>query len=236
MKTKRKPFTLLELLAAMTVFTIFMLAVMRLFGLTQDVISNATGQTGQTEKVRAVMDLIATDLQNIYYEEGVNTLCYYPGTNSLDLTVYRPAKMNGCKTNLVWVRYEFDSSARTLSMSVVGDDQYPAKWKLDKVSSTAADLFPASSLTNDDKAEILDGVYSFNLKTYDLPANSEVAISGTTRLPDKVRIEIKLIDPDVYERYKVYKADGLGKPVEDTDLEKSSKVFTRDVIIDRGQF
>jgi uncharacterized protein (TIGR02599 family) len=62
---KKKPFTLLELLTAMTVFTIFMLAVMRFFGLSQDVMSSSTNNVGQYEKVRVAMDMLAADLQNI---------------------------------------------------------------------------------------------------------------------------------------------------------------------------
>lgn len=251
MKKKRKPFTLLELLAAMTVFTIFMLAVMRLFGLTQDVISGSVENTSYAERVRTVMDLIATDLQNIYYEEGVETLCYYPtgstNTDSLDLTVYRPTKMNNCKTHLTWVRYMYNNTAKNLAMYVVGDNQYGAggtgKWRLDQISTTATTLYPHSKLTSADGTVILDGVYSFKLIPYewngtkfDDMSSSFDPVNKVTKLPDKIRIEIKLISSAMMEKYNVYQETGMGKKVTDTDLEDASKVFTRDIVIDRGQF
>lgn len=247
MKTKRKPFTLLELLAAMTVFTIFMLAVMRFFGLTQDVISNSVENISHAEKVRVVMDLISNDLQNVYYEEGVNTLCYYAtgstSTETLDLTVTRPTKVNKSRTHLTWVRYMFNNTAKNLAMYAVGDDQYSAgKWKLHQISVTPSALYPASNLAASDGAMLLDGVYSFKLIPYQWTSSGFTEISSfdpTTnlrKLPDKIRIEIKLINSDIYEKYKIHEDTGMGKEITNTDLENASKVFTRDVIIDRGQF
>ena len=247
MKTKRKPFTLLELLTAMTVFTIFMLAVMRFFGLTQDVISNATEQTSQAERVRAVMDLIATDLQNIYYEEGVNTLCYYPtgttNTDTLDMSVYRPVIQANCKTHLVRVRYLFNSVARSLVMYSAGDNTAGSKWKLNVISSTASNVYP-DTFTSNDGITVLDGVYSFKMipKEWDKSASEFKEFTtfnptaDATKIPDMVRIELKLIKPEILEKYKVYKETGMGEKIEDSDLEDHSKTYTREVIIDKGQF
>ena len=158
------------------------------------------------------------------------------------MSVYRPVIQANCKTHMVRVRYLFNSVARSLVMYSAGDNTAGSKWKLNVISPTPNDIYP-ETFSNDDGTTVLDGVYSFNMIPNEWRASKFEKIStfnptatGARKIPDMVRIELKLIKPEILEKYKVYKETGMGEKIEDSDLEGHSKTYTRDVIIDKGQF
>lgn len=189
---KKKPFTLLELLTAMTVFTIFMLAVMRFFGLSQDVMSSSTNNVGQYEKVRVVMDMLASDLQNIYYNEGVDTFVYYQENDSsknvktLDIPVQRNQKIGKSDVALARVHYELVDdivineggvdgtgkiSLKKLQILAIGnkdkDGNQEPGWVLHRYrfDDKGVDfIFPA--LSGHTMTTILDGVVDMKIRPY----------------------------------------------------------------------
>ena len=70
MKKRTKSFfTLLELLVSMGVFAILMLALMQFFSSAQNIWTNSNTKTDMFDEARLAMNIIATDLQCLYYED-----------------------------------------------------------------------------------------------------------------------------------------------------------------------
>lgn len=258
---KKKPFTLLELLTAMTVFTIFMLAVMRFFGLSQDVMSSSTNNVGQYEKVRVVMDMLASDLQNIYYNEGVDTLVYYQKNDassffvSLDIPVQRSQKIRNSDVALARVHFVLihdkvndsdgqlvETGLKKLQMLAIGNKE--TGWNLHKYLIDPNDIFPALP-SGAMKSTILDGVVDMKIKPYNFSTGDEdddvvstedyYKISTSTkkypRIPDYVIVEIKMVDDNILKTVRERKAMGIAVEIKDEDC----RLFSRRIDIDRGQ-
>lgn len=256
---KKKPFTLLELLAAMTVFTIFMLAVMRLFGLTQDVMSSSTNNVSQYEKVRIVMDMLAADLQNIYYNEGVDALAYYQQNDasgeikSLDIPVQRTHKIGKSDVTLSRVHYgvvednvktdagaTVDTGLKNLRILAIGNKDNngntESAWALHRYGNEVANVYPDIS-TDSRFVTILDGIAEMKILPYN-SNNPDVAVSPTKyleasgpRIPDFVVVKIKLVDDNVLKSVRERKAMGIAVEIKDEDC----RLFSRRIDIDRGQ-
>lgn len=247
---KKKPFTLLELMAAMAVLVIFMLFIMRFFSTSQDVMNRSSGKTDQYERARIVMDLLANDIQNIFYTEGVNENVYFQSDtgsgdskNTVDLSFFalRRRKPGGeTKTGLTWVTYHFDGSSYTLKIGAARDDE-ESKWG-------------TGHLTGDDLGVLTDGVYRFrvvpcyiNASGYEVeitPSSLTSSSSGARRVPDYVRIELQLMDGEtaaaIRQIRKVSSGGTLPKTLDPTKDEFTGKdklrTFSRTVEIDRGQY
>ena len=256
---KKKPFTLLELLAAMTVFTIFMLAVMRLFGLTQNVMSSSTNNVSQYEKVRIVMDMLAADLQNIYYNEGGNALAYYQQNDasgeikSLDIPVQRTHKIGKSDVTLSRVHYgvvednvktdagaTVDTGLKNLRILAIGNKDNngntESAWALHRYGNEVANVYPDIS-TDSRFVTILDGIAEMKILPYN-SNNPDVAVSPTKyldasgpRIPDFVVVKIKLVDDNVLKSVRERKAMGIAVEIKDEDC----RLFSRRIDIDRGQ-
>lgn len=251
---KKKPFTLLELSAAMAVLVIFMFFVMRFYNTSQDVMNRSTGKTDQYERARIIMDMLSYDLQNIYYTEGSVEKVYFQtnGTSggdaiTQDLSFYalRPHTTltstpgaegaQETKTDLTWVTYHFDKNTYTIKMGIAGDDLATTKWN-------------ETPLSGSDLGVLADGVYRFRV----IPLNSndvEITLAdltssdaGKPRIPDHIRIELQLLDGDTASAIKrIQKVPGMSLPKtldpSDDDFAEKDKIrtFFRIVDIDRGQ-
>lgn len=243
---KRKPFTLLELSAAMVVLVIFMLFIMRFYDTSQDVMNRSAGKISQYEQARVIMDLLANDLQNIYYSEGYDEPVYFQedyssgNTKNLSFFVLRQQSPGGStKTDLAMVTYHYDSNNYTLKMGVAGDDQ-DSKWN--------------SHLTGSNLGLLADGVASFRVIPVKVGAgsssDSNISLSdlvssaaGKPRIPDYVKIELRLMDGETAAAIAAYKEKGLDlpkalDPTKGDDFKGKDKIrsFYRIVEIDRGQY
>ena len=69
-KKIKRCFTLLELMVSMGVFAILMLALMQFFSSAQNIWTASNAKTELYENAKIAMNLIATDLMNLYYEHG----------------------------------------------------------------------------------------------------------------------------------------------------------------------
>lgn len=254
---QKRHFTLLELMAAMGVLSLFIMALMQFFSTSQEVMSLSTDRTGQYERARIAMDMIAKDLQNIYYQEGVATLCYYQQdsgsgenktTQTLDIAAYRAEKIGNSITNLCRIKYEFADDQ--LTVCAIGDIDAGRGWNLHNKGDHTV-VFPNISNENDKKGVLLEGVKSFAVfpiavnigPTYD-EDETTIALGGRT-VPDMVNIQITLYDSGTLEKLRSLKeaTDENGNRLfSDTDPaieavknESTNRVFTRVVAIDRGQ-
>ena len=239
---KRKPFTLLELSAAMAVLVIFLLFIMRFFNTSQDVMNRSVAKTSQYEQARIVMDLLANDLQNTYYVEGVKEPVYFQSdsggnTQKLSFFVLRPQRpgVDTTKTDMALVTYRYDSSKYTLKMGVAADDQ-DSKW---------GDHLPDSDL-----GILAEGVAGFRVVPFKASNDTSIPLSdlvsnssGKPRIPDYVEIELRLMDGETATAIAAYKAKGLDlpktlDPTKGDEFKGKDKIrsFFRRVEIDRGQY
>ncbi len=79
-KTDRSGFTLIELIAAMGVFSIIMLVLLSFFSSAQNIWNLSRQKTTMYENARIALDLISRDLQCMYYEQGKVPFYHHPGT------------------------------------------------------------------------------------------------------------------------------------------------------------
>ena len=236
---KKKPFTLLELSAAMAVLMIFMLFVMRFYNASQDVMNRSTSKTDQYERARIVMDLLANDLQNIYYTEGLSEKVYRQTDNSgnttkLTFRVFRTLTSGNKTSSLALVTYEFDPAECTLKLGLAGEDQAGSKWASLNHLSNAADF-----------GVLAEGVVKFKVTPYSVtgsdltPADLLADTAGAPRIPGYVRIELELMDGEATEAYKNAK-EKLGSVPDTLNPAKSEfngkdkvRVFSREIELER---
>lgn len=251
---RKKHFTLLELMAAMGVLSLFIMALMQFFSTSQEVMSLSTDRAGQYERARIAMDMIAKDLQNIYYQEGVATYCYYQvndgdNTTELDIAAYRAEKIGDSITNLCRIRYEFDPATRRLRVAALGDTDAGSGWALHKQGDQSV-VFPniAANTFNEKSGVLLEGVKSFAVyprkvtlgTSYD-EDNATIGFGGTNcTVPDLVRIQITLYDSGTEEQLRSMEEAGIDPAqakaqADDAKNANKLRVFTREVAIDRGQ-
>src|SRR5580698_5587978 len=94
----RSAFSMVELLVAMTLMTLIVLALMAVFNSTQRAFRASVTQTDILEGGRATMDLISTDLRGMVPSDGVSNLVYYAGNNTYALgAVNFLAVTNNCQ-------------------------------------------------------------------------------------------------------------------------------------------
>jgi hypothetical protein len=91
-------FSMVELLVAMTLLTLIVLALMAVFNSTQRAFRASVTQTDILEGGRATMDLISTDLRGMVPSSGVSNFVYYAGNNTYALgAVNFLAVTNNCQ-------------------------------------------------------------------------------------------------------------------------------------------
>ncbi len=159
MKKRTKSFfTLLELLVSMGVFAILMLALMQFFSSAQNIWTNSNTKTDMFDEARLAMNIIATDLQCLYYEDMHSdkkaffalaepqtslTIAGITGRTAytrLAFATLRPEKVRSdAITRITEVFYRLNSSNYTLEMRAVSDregyDFSPSRWCTDPTTS-----------------------------------------------------------------------------------------------------
>ena len=140
-KRKRSFFTLLELLVSMGVFAVLMLALMQFFTSAQNIWSNSNSKTEMFDDARLALNIMATDLQCMYYEDmhdnnkaffvfsgqpdAVKTVSIVPsgtatGYTGFAFAVLRPSKASSkAITRITEVFYRLNTENHTLEMKDV---------------------------------------------------------------------------------------------------------------------
>ena len=209
----RKPFTLVEVLIAMSVLSVFLLGLMQFYSSTESVLSSGVERTEMFERARIAMDMMANDLTCVYYSQrdGDLTPFQYSENSYFKVSTVRPEKLNSTakpKTTIVGVRYEWDKGDQALVYSY--DD--------------AGDTFDVSkSECTGNKTELVEGVTDFNVKAY-------FGEEGKKVLPGLVVIRMELVDSRTLRRIKA------NPSAKEAILKNANKrEFRRMVVIDRGQ-
>ncbi|MBR2964062.1 MAG: prepilin-type N-terminal cleavage/methylation domain-containing protein [Lentisphaeria bacterium] len=204
----RKPFTLVEVLIAMSVLSVFLLGLMQFYSSTETVLSSGVERTEMFERARIAMDMMANDLTCIYYSQTDDDLTpfEYSENSYFQVSTIRPEKLNTeAKTNIVGAKYSWNTSKQTLVYS------YSDK-----------DTFDVKSATFGNDTELVEGVTDFSVKPY--------YGNGKKILPSLVVIRMELVDSKTLRRIQ---ANASAK---EAILKNANKrEFRRMVVIDRGQ-
>lgn len=183
MKMKRKhivPYSLIELLSAMTVFALLMVALMQFLVSAQKIWTGTNAKTEMFEDARIALNLISRDIQSAYYNSTYYGPCHATdswnsdgggsGTDSkfdrIDFVAklsekpaYSTSSSDKSSSNIAEVRYwwcakDSDTTKRwRLYRSVVGDALGTTKWNYSSCDNTNWDtIFPDSDANTDTSA------------------------------------------------------------------------------------
>ena len=204
----RKPFTLVEVLIAMSVLSVFLLGLMQFYSSTETVLSSGVERTEMFERARIAMDMMANDLTCIYYSQTDDDLTpfEYSENSYFQVSTIRPEKLNvDAKTNIVGAKYAWNTSKQTLIYS------YSDK-----------DTFDVKGATFGSDTELVEGVTDFSVKPY--------YGDGKKILPSLVVIRMELVDSKTIRRIQA------NTSAKEAILKNANKrEFRRMVVIDRGQ-
>ena len=205
----RKPFTLVEVLIAMAVLSVFMLGLLQFYSSTETALSSGNERAEMFERARIAMDMMANDLSCVYYSQTDRTLTPFVGEDDgFKVSTIRPQKLEtSAKTNIIGVRYKFDKSSHKLLYS----------------RDTKGDTFDINDASFGDTTDLVEGVYSFDVTQI----NGKSGGSDFTRLPVFVIIRLGLVDKKTAKRLEA----NSSLKVEDDKIRE----FRRMVVIDRGQ-
>ena len=206
----KKPFTLVEVLIAMSVLSVFLLGLMQFYSSTETVLSSGIERTEMFERARIAMDMMANDLTCVYYSQTDDDLTpfQYSEDSYFKVSTIRPEKLNTtAKTNIVGVQYKWEKSKYSLVYSYDG----------------AGDTFDVSKANCGNDTELVEGVTDFSVKPY--------YGDGFKILPALVVIRMELVDGKSLKRIKANPSE------KNAILENpaNKREFRRMVVIDRGQ-
>ena len=201
----KKPFTLVELLIAMSVLSVFLLGLMQFYTTTEDVMSSGANRTEMFERARVAMDMMANDLTCMYYSQTDKTLKpFVPVANGFRVATIRPEKLqSSAKTSIVGAQYSWDSGSRKLTYASDGNDYFNA------------DKDIAGNET------LVEGVTDFSVT-----AN----IQSGLNIPDTVLIRMELVDAKTLTRLEA----NAGSEA-DILKAANKREIRRLVVVDRGQ-
>ena len=217
----KKPFTLVEVLIAMSVLSVFLLGLMQFYSSTETVLSSGVERTEMFERARIAMDMMATDLTCIYYsqtEADKDQKTFDSSSSSFKVVTIRPEKLNktSAMTNIVAVQYSLES-----------EDQDPGEEKTGTKSlfysyNEQGDNFSLKNVSFGNKTELVEGVTGFSI--------SSIRGNGCT-LPALVVIRLELLDSKSLKRLKA------NSSLKDAITKNPANVreFRRMIVIDRGQ-
>lgn len=205
----KKPFTLVEVLIAMSVLSVFLLGLMQFYSSTETVLSSGIERSEMFERARIAMDMMANDLTCVYYSQTDDDLTpfKYSQNSSFEVSTIRPEKLNkSAKTGIVGVKYEWRSG----------------KYQLVYSHDASGDTFDVSKASFSNETELVDGVTKFEVRPY--------YGENCTNLPALVLIRMELVDKKTLKRIEA-------NPSAKTDILKNARKreFRRLVVIDRGQ-
>ena len=207
----RKPFTLVEVLIAMSVLSVFLLGLMQFYSSTETVLSSGVERTEMFERARIAMDMMANDLTCVYYSQTDDDITpfEYSENSHFQVTTVRPEKRKKeFKTTILGVKYELknDDGVKKLVYSY----------------DTTGDTFDIKKASFGNETELVEGVTEFSVKPY--------FGEGKKVLPGLVVIRMELVDSKTLRRIKA------NPSAKEAILKNANKrEFRRMVVIDRGQ-
>ena len=223
---RKKPFTMLELMTAMAVLMVFMLALMRFFNASQDMMSRASDKTEQYERARIAMDMLAADIENVYYSAGQSAVTFHKNGSELYFPVLASERPSGATSSIACKGYKYDSATQTLQV-FTGWKGIAAGWNPDNLKNSGAAAFDGVTKSYE---TLIDGVSGFSV----------TLTSGD--LPDTVTVELTLLDRETMTTIdNICRRDNASNRTsvlgdlpgeQKTEAENRERKFTRDFSID----
>ena len=223
---RKKPFTMLELMTAMAVLMVFMLALMRFFNASQDMMSRASDKTEQYERARIAMDMLAADIENVYYSAGQSAVTFYKTGSELYFPVLASERPSSATSPIACKGYKYDSESQTLQV-FTGWKGVDAGWDPVNLKTSGAAAFDGVTKSYE---TLIDGVSGFSV----------TLTSGA--LPDKVSVSLSLLDKETMTTIdNICKRDSASNRAavlgdlpgdQKTEAGNRERTFTRDFSID----
>ncbi|MFZ2655982.1 MAG: prepilin-type N-terminal cleavage/methylation domain-containing protein [Victivallales bacterium] len=248
-----KPFTLIELIAAMGVFAIIMVIVMSVFTAANRAWANCRDRGEVYENARVAMDLISRDIQCIYYE--YRKVPFYHSTTSgpnanealffTSATSIRPGAATSKICEVAYSFYNVDTSgckAGHLIRSVTADNT-PAKWNyyntpaLSKVfaNSDATYAFTQDSTSKEAYNPVIPNVVSLSFNCLKRDGTLIVPAATPEMFPYSIVVNLTLLDSGSWAKW-IAKSGDTSNPAGDppaakTFREENQRKFSKTIII-----
>ena len=198
----------------------------------------ARNESELIQNARVAIDLIARDIQCIYYENGKTPFWHKGKGNDLtpptdrynnDLLCFisdTPLPATGSTSNVSEIKYQLsnglDGDTGWLLRSVTSDNS--DSWNFINASYSVA--FTADTASSEEYEKVIPYVIDLSFTCYD--NNQSVLAPESTAFPYSIDIELKLVDRDTWKKWD-----------EDNSYnkEKYERLFTKSVSIgNRGQY
>lgn len=115
-----RQFTVVELVVALSVFSIVMLVMLNFFSVAQNVWLETSQQSMTYENAKIAMELITRDLETAMYENGTTPFANFSSSDQIAFIATTPMKQNDSGGYTFEVQYRLSSDG-WLERSVVGD-------------------------------------------------------------------------------------------------------------------
>ena len=206
-------FTLLELLVSMGVFAILMLALMQFFTSAQSIWTRSNTRYDMYDNARLALNLMATDLQCLYYDDDKTNAKYFDVSGNddkwtLSLATQRSDSSSAC-TSLVLVYYQYDKAEGTLKFKQVTDydaDNNNKQWITSDSGSGALSACQDLGTELDKSPVLAENIVNFPVPTcqYLPQAGAKKYVIGTPPnnipIPQRVILSMTLIDSDTRKK------------------------------------
>jgi type II secretory pathway pseudopilin PulG len=222
------PFTLIELIAAMAVFSVIMLIMMRFFGTAQRAWTTSTARTEVFENAKLTMDLISRELQSSMYNKTSSNFLNDPTTHTLCFISSTMLPQEGSTSSVSEVRYKLDTTSDKawLQRSVTGNNDTRWNFMVDHEVATFNDS------SSDDFHNIIPYVTQFDVSCLK-PDGS--AVTDNMEFPGIIKITLSLLDKNSFLKYKAL-IDAGNATVADEFKSQRERTFTKVIFLgDRGQ-
>lgn len=257
-KKRLQKFTIVEVLVAMSVFSILMLIIMQIFGSLQNVWTTTSKMTQTSQNANMIMNMIAADMQSAYYSADASSdssWCYYQTDTELtgpDKPIWfvtsRQKSVQTANSSLVQTGFWVEEVERDGLTLYALKNLTISNVKYHGLSTDTSLLYNHKSASQPDSAlrsvssdlrsiatVVDDNIVSLKITPHvkkNDPSTGGFSwdSSGScNKLPTYVKIELQMIDDDPSVR-AAYK--------EASSSERSSMIrtFTRIVEINRGQY
>lgn len=236
-KMRKKPFTMVELLVAMGIFTLMMMGMIYIFNSTQLLSRGLTRRADTYETARVFQDLITRDLKTIYYTEepgkhffaaydyagdNFNTISCISFATVLQTPLTSTADTRITKAFYLWVQDTSLFSRPEYSLQVAYTANDNSKWQMLADNPFTAANIPSATT---DYNTIIENVISFNI----IPLHSDFSDitplaadissniwSKPNFVPPILHIEFTIVPPQSLELWKELNAS-TGKLPTDPD-------------------
>ena len=256
-KKRLQKFTIVEILVAMSVFSVLMLIIMQIFGSLQNVWTTTSKRTQTAQNANMIMNMIAAALQSAYYDVEASpesSWCYYQSDVELagpDKPIWfitsRQKSVQASHSSLVQTGYWLEEVERdgvtlyalkNLTISNMKYDgvidtsvlyNYNVAAQPDaKLMSVHSDLRQIATLVDDNIVSLKVTPY---VKKFDSGTGNITWVdSGNCKLlPTYVKVELQLLDDDPTVRAAYKEADSSEK-------KKMVRTYSRVIEINRGQY